>query len=90
MNKSDFVKIIRNTTNCTIEDAEEAFDAITLGITETLSNDETVTINNVGSLSTFTRKARNYTLPDGRIISKEAINDVRFKDFKDLKLAINS
>ena len=90
MNKSDFVTIIRNATNSTVDDAEKAFDTITLAITESLSNDETVTINNVGSLSTFTRKARNYTLPDGSVVSKESTTDVRFKDFKDLKLAINS
>lgn len=90
MNKSEFVKIIRCATDSTFEDAEKAFDRIAVGILESLKSGETVTINNVGSLSTFTRKARDYTLPNGDVVSKGDRVDVRFKDFNDLKVAINS
>ena len=90
MNKKDFVKIISQATDSNLQDAEVAFDSMTTAMRDSLTNDEIVYITDVGSLSTFTRKARSYHLPGGQIVKKGDRRDVRFKDFSELKEALNS
>lgn len=89
MNKEKIIKIIKDSTGSTKDQATEAFNNITTAMVETLVDGDTVTLQNVGSLSTFTRKARNYRLPNGDVVTKDAHVDVRFKDFTELKSAIN-
>lgn len=90
MNKKDFVKIISQATNSNLQDSEVAFDNITIAMRDSLANGDDVILKDVGSLSTFTRKARNYHVPGGQVVTKGNRTDVKFKDFLKLKEALNS
>jgi nucleoid DNA-binding protein len=89
MSKATLVDVIREQTECTVNSAKEAVDAIFDAISKTLKKEGSMSIVGFGTFKVSKRGARTGRNPQtGAPIKIAASRTVRFKASKQLKEAI--
>ena len=91
MNKSEFVKYISTTRNCTQIEAEKALDMFVSSVTGALAEGNEVSLIGFGNFSVSKVEARAGRNPrNGEAIEISARNMVKFKTGQKLKDAVNN
>jgi len=90
MNKNDLIEIVADRADISKSSASHAVDAMLGAITDTLKNQEKVTLVGFGTFEVRHRKARTGRNPStGEQIEIKASNSPAFKAGKALKDAVN-
>jgi len=91
MNKSEFVKHISTTHNCTQIEADKALDMFVSSVTGALAEGNEVSLVGFGNFSVSKVEARAGRNPrNGEAIEISARNMVKFKTGQKLKDAVNN
>jgi nucleoid DNA-binding protein len=90
MNKGDLINKIAEHADLSKAQATDALNAMLEGITDSLKNDDKVTLIGFGTFSLSHRKARSGRNPQtGETIQIAAKNVVKFKPGKEITEAVN-
>ncbi len=89
MNKAELVDSIAASTKLTKADSRKALNAFINATSGALKKGKAVVLVGWGRLELHKRTKRQYKLPSGKVVTKQAGKSVFFRASSDLKKAVN-